>query len=78
MTTDNARHIALQYAEAEVIQARLEMNRLGLDIGSVPPLMQQHHYAEALAKLQVLKMADAISAAVSVAVAAALAAQEVQ
>ena len=49
------RAIALKYAEAEVIQARLERDRLGADIGSQPPIAQQENYMAALAKLRALE-----------------------
>ena len=60
MTTDNnsQRDIALAYATAEAEQAKLEMDRLGRDIGSVPPLMQQETYRAALARLRALQAKD--------------------
>jgi hypothetical protein len=48
----NHQQIAIAHAEAE--QARLERDRLGIDIGSVPPEMQEHNYQVALARLNAL------------------------
>lgn len=49
------RDLRLAHAQAEAEQARLERDRIGIDIGSVPPAMQEETYRAALARLRALE-----------------------
>jgi hypothetical protein len=52
MSTPTQREIDVAWAEAH--QALLERNRLGVDIGVVPPEQQEHVYQAALARYRAL------------------------
>ena len=56
----------LAHARTEVEQARLERDRLGIDIGSVPPAMQVETYRAAAERLFQLEVAYALEAGHSV------------
>ena len=53
--TSHQHRIRLAHARAEVEQARLECDRLGVDIGNAPLPMQQATYVAALARLRALE-----------------------